>query len=62
MIYADSSVIVKRYYAEPGSAQVREAWLTTERVFTSWVAYAEVVEYRATKNALSIDGRPGVPV
>ena len=42
MIYADSSVIVKRYYQEPGSQRVRESWARSERVFTSRVAYAEV--------------------
>lgn len=42
MIYADSSVIVKRYYEEPGSLRVRERWATAERVFTSRVSYAEV--------------------
>jgi predicted nucleic acid-binding protein len=42
VIYADSSVIVKRYYAEPGSEWVRQRWLADERVFTSRVAYAEV--------------------
>ena len=42
MIYADSSVIVKRYYEEPGSQQVRERWGQTDRVFTSKVSYAEV--------------------
>ncbi len=42
MIYADSSVIVKRYYQEPGTARVRERWASGERVFTSRVSYAEV--------------------
>jgi len=42
MIYADSSVIVKRYYREPGSNQVRESWHHGDRVFTSRIAYAEV--------------------
>lgn len=42
MIYADSSVIVKRYYEEPGSQRVRVAWTRFERIFTSRVAYAEV--------------------
>ena len=42
MIYADSSVIVKRYYQEPGSQRVREDWARSERIFTSRVAYAEV--------------------
>jgi predicted nucleic acid-binding protein len=42
LIYADSSVIVKRYYQEPGSHRVRESWARSERVFTSRVAYAEV--------------------
>ncbi len=42
MIYADSSVIVKRYYEEPGTEQVRERWGRTDRVFTSKVSYAEV--------------------
>jgi predicted nucleic acid-binding protein len=35
-------VVVKRYYAEPGSVAVRARWQTTDRVFTSRVAYAEV--------------------
>jgi predicted nucleic acid-binding protein len=42
MTYADSSVIVKRYYEEPGTQQVRERWGRTDRVFTSTVSYAEV--------------------
>ena len=42
MIYADSSVIVKRYYQEPGSSRVRDIWVRPEHVFTSRVAYAEV--------------------
>lgn len=33
---------MKRYYEEPGSATARARWPTTERVFTSRVAYAEV--------------------
>ena len=42
MIYADSSVIVKRYYEEPGTQRVRELWGRTNRVFISKVSYAEV--------------------
>jgi predicted nucleic acid-binding protein len=42
VIYADASVIVKRYREETGSARVREAWSAAGRVFTSWVSYAEV--------------------
>lgn len=42
MIYADSSVIVKRYYGEPGTQRVRDRWGRTDRVFTSRVSYAEV--------------------
>ena len=42
MIYADSSVIVKRYYGEAGTARVRQHWGAAQRVFTSRVAYAEV--------------------
>lgn len=42
MIYADSSVIVKRYYEEPGSLRIREQWTSADRIFTSRVAYAEV--------------------
>ena len=42
MIYADSSVIVKRYYQEPGSQRITESWARSDRVFTSRVAYAEV--------------------
>ena len=49
MIYADSSVIVKRYYAEPGSDRIRERWTTSDRVFTSRVAYAEVHSALARK-------------
>jgi uncharacterized protein len=40
--YADSSVIVKRYYQEVGSERVRDHFAATERVFTSRLAYAEV--------------------
>ncbi len=57
MIYADASVIVKRYYQEPGSARVRERWTTFERVFTSRVSYAEVHAAFARKRR---DG--GLPV
>jgi uncharacterized protein len=42
LIYADSSVVVKRYYQEPGSQRVHESWSKSERVFTSRVTYAEV--------------------
>jgi len=42
MTYADSSVIVKRYYEEPGSARVNNHWAMSEQIFTSRVAYAEV--------------------
>jgi predicted nucleic acid-binding protein len=40
--YADSGVIVKRYYEELGSERVREGFAATERIFTSRLAYAEV--------------------
>lgn len=50
MIYADSSVIVKRYYQEPGTGRVRERWTTAERVFTSRVSYAEVHAALARKH------------
>lgn len=50
MTYADSSVIVKRYYDEPGSDWVRERWTQSERVFTSRVAYAEVHAALARKH------------
>ncbi len=49
MIYADSSAIVKRYYEEPGSQRVRESWRRSDRVFTSGVAYAEVLAALARK-------------
>jgi predicted nucleic acid-binding protein len=42
LIYADSGVIVKRYYQEPGSQRITESWARSDRVFTSRVAYAEV--------------------
>jgi uncharacterized protein len=50
MIYADSSVIVKRYYEEPGTQRVRERWASAERVFTSRVTYAEVHAALARKH------------
>jgi predicted nucleic acid-binding protein len=50
MIYADSSVIVKRYYEEPGTARVREGWGREDRVFTSKVSYAEVHAALARKH------------
>jgi len=40
--YADSSVIVKRYYEEVGTERVLERLAAAERVFTSRLAYAEV--------------------
>ena len=42
MIYADSSAIVKRYYAERGSDLLTSRWATIDRIFTSRVAYAEI--------------------
>ena len=42
MTYADSSVIVKRYYQEIGSDRVRQEFTAAEHVFTSRLAYAEV--------------------
>jgi predicted nucleic acid-binding protein len=42
VIYADPSVIVKRYHEEAGSHRVRDHWSNIERIFTSRVAYAEV--------------------
>lgn len=50
MTYADSSVIVKRYYDEPGSDRVRDRWAQGERVFTSRVTYAEVHAALARKH------------
>ena len=50
MIYADSSVIVKRYYEEPGTARVREGWGREDRVFTSKASYAEVHAALARKH------------
>jgi len=40
--YADSSVIVKRYYQELGSERVRQEFAAADHVFTSRLAYAEV--------------------
>jgi uncharacterized protein len=40
--YADSSAVVKRYYAELGSERVVERLAAPERVFTSRLAYPEV--------------------
>ena len=42
LIYADSSAIVKRYYAERGSDLLKSRWVTLDRIFTSRVAYAEI--------------------
>ena len=42
MIYADSSAIVKRYYAERGSDLLKSRWVAIDRIFTSRVAYAEI--------------------
>jgi predicted nucleic acid-binding protein len=42
LIYADSSAIVKRYYAERGSDLLKSRWVTIDRIFTSRVAYAEI--------------------
>lgn len=42
MTYLDASVIVKRYYAEPGTERVHERWAAAERLFTSRVSYAEI--------------------
>jgi uncharacterized protein len=49
MTYADSSVIVKRYYQETGSERVRERLTGSERVFTSRLAFAEVYAALARK-------------
>lgn len=59
MIYVDSSVIVKRYYEEPGTARVRERWTSAEHVFTSRVAYAEVHAALARKHR---EGGLGAPL
>ena len=42
MIHADSSAIVKRYYAERGSDLLKSRRVTIDRIFTSRVAYAEI--------------------
>jgi predicted nucleic acid-binding protein len=42
LIYADSSAIVKRYYAERGSDLLKSRWGAIDRIFTSRVAYAEI--------------------
>jgi predicted nucleic acid-binding protein len=42
LIYADSSAIVKRYYAELGSDLLKSRWVTIDRIFTSRVAYSEI--------------------
>ena len=42
LIYADSSVVVKRYYEERGSDLLKSRWVTIDRIFTSRVAYAEI--------------------
>ncbi len=49
MTYADSSVIVKRYYQEAGTERVRERLTGSERVFTSRLAFAEVYAALARK-------------
>jgi predicted nucleic acid-binding protein len=50
LTYADSSVIVKRYYEEPGTSRVREHFAAAERVFTSRLTYAEVHAALARKH------------
>ena len=49
MIYADSSAIVKRYYAEPGSDLLKSRWVAIDRIFTSRVTYAEIHAVLARK-------------
>ncbi|MBI4537714.1 MAG: hypothetical protein HY712_07130 [candidate division NC10 bacterium] len=53
MIYADASVIVKRYREEGGSVRVHEGWVAAERVFTSWVA-DEHLEAAARRERLRV--------
>lgn len=50
MIYADSSVVVKRYHEEPGTGRVRERWAGEDRIFTSWITYPEVHAALARKH------------
>ena len=43
MIYLDSSVLVKRYVKEQGSDRISARILKGDRVFTSWLSFAEVL-------------------
>lgn len=43
MLYFDSSALVKRYLSEDGSEAVRRRFGSQERIFTSWLSYAEVL-------------------
>ena len=49
MLYLDSSVLVKRYLREAGSDAVNARFDQEERIFTSWLSYAEVLAAVARK-------------
>jgi hypothetical protein len=42
LISADSSAIVKHYFAQWGSDLFKSRWVTIDRIFVSWVIYAEI--------------------
>ena len=49
MLYLDSSVLVKRYFAEAGSDALRERLLRGDMVYTSALSYAEVLAVMGRK-------------
>ena len=51
-VYLDASAFVKRYAREPGSEGVARIFETADEVFTSKVAFAEVMAPRDSKPKL----------
>jgi predicted nucleic acid-binding protein len=43
ILYLDTSALVKRYFQEPGSAEVASAWTRSVEITISSVGYAEAV-------------------
>lgn len=49
IVYFDTSSLIKRYLAEPGSSEVGELWTNAEQVAASQLLYAEMAATFARK-------------
>ena len=49
IVYFDTSALVKRYFAEAGSAAVSELWTSAEHIASSQLLYAEMIATFARK-------------